>query len=654
MIRYFKLLFPFLLMMILAPVQGQEYVGGLLMNSILSVNGKSINRHYKQTNAFLSLPFFDDFRNAGVYPDDQKWIGSSVFVNTGFGYFPPDMGVATLDALDSVGQLYANASAGSFQADQLLSRPVRLDSVWDPNPRKRIAADSIYLSFYYQPQGYGLAPEENDSLVLAFRALTGDSLFNETTGKREPKTVWKTVWKTTGMSLEAFREKYGKDFVRVMIPIRDSSFFHQDFQFRFQNYASIANEINPLWKANDDQWNIDFVYLNAGRSLADTTYPALAFSGQPPVFLKHYLAMPYRQYRADPTNALRTDFKVYFANLDGMNHDVHYRYKVSERGGAFSYDYDGGTCPLEPFYRVGFQQCNTTCGAAQACPPVNSLFSLNYSHDTASYRMVHFISDSSWSPVLLDSMVSIQPFYNYFAYDDGTPEMAYGVAEAGSEVACQFKLNVPDTLRSVQIYFNQSPYQSTAYFNLSVWRDNNGKPGELIYQRTNVPVKAPTALNAFTSYDLDEPLLVSGTFYVGYQQLSQNLTMGFDANNDAGDKIFYHVDNQWYASQFHGALLLRPVLGNPLLSGVGVHTKPLFKTLRVYPNPAKNEIHFDAIQISQIHPAQISVYNLYGQRMFSQRLFANVLPLRMLSPGMYLIKVEQDKQLYFTKFLIRK
>jgi len=654
MIQFFRIFVSVVFVMTLYPLQAQEYLGGLTQNQIVTENSRLKSEHSGPSAAFLTLPFFDDFRSTAGAPDAQKWLGTSAFVNNGFGYLPPDRGVATLDALDSTGQLYAQASSASFRADELLSKPIRLDSIWNPLPEKCSPADSLYLSFYYQPQGYGLAPEENDSLVLAFRVLDGDSSLNATSGKWEKTTVWKTVWKTTGTSLKAFQEKYGKDFVRVMIPLRDSAFFHAGFQFRFLNYASIANEINPSWKANDDEWNIDLVYLNRGRSAADTTFPALAFSGESPVFLKHYTAMPYRQYRADPTNALRTDFHLFFSNLDRVDHTVHYQYEVNERGGAFSYGYNGGDCLLAPFYQVGFQSCNTSCGAAQACPPVNSLFSLNYDRDTASYRMVHFISDSSQSPALVDSMVRIQPFYNYYSYDDGTPELAYGVASSGSEVAYRFKLNVPDTLQSVQIYFNHSPFETTPYFNLCVWLDNNGKPGQLIYQKTNVPVKAPAGLNSFTSYDLDEPLLVSGTIYVGYQQLSQNLTVGFDANDDAGEAIFYAVNNQWYSSQFHGALLMRPVFGKTLMTGIQDKKKSSILPLSVFPNPARNEIYLSTIQINPSHPAQIDVFDLFGRKVLEQKLVKNSLKLEKLEAGIYLMRIRYNHQLYSTKFLIRK
>jgi hypothetical protein len=45
------------------------------------------------------------------------------------------------------------------------------------------------LSFYYQPQGYGNAPEKDDSLVLQISTKTG---------------IWKNIWAAPGTSYDEF------------------------------------------------------------------------------------------------------------------------------------------------------------------------------------------------------------------------------------------------------------------------------------------------------------------------------------------------------------------------------------------------------------------------------------------------------------------
>ena len=687
-------------------LQAQESLTGLKLNG--QVKQAFLRAHnkpsFKSSQTRLTLPFFDDFKEPGVFPRPLLWVEKDVFINNSFCYLPPNQGVATFDALDSTGNIYTDAVSAPFKADRLTSRPIRLDSVFAPFPEKLSPADSLYLSFYYQPQGLGDAPEESDSLVLAFRETTGDTVFSHidsvwVSANRflnspqdtlhpgdtlrglppcntgfflvsfgtyvwndsllfpcdsvfVPETRWKTVWSSPGMTLQEFQKKYGKSFVQVMIPLRDSGCFYKNFQFRFLNYASLANSINPSWQSNVDQWNVDYVYLNAGRTAGDTTYRAIAFSGTRPVFLKRYTEMPYRQYRSDPTNSMQPDFHVYIANLDKSAHNIHYYYKVNQVNGSFGYGYDGGQCVLKPFYETGFQDCNTSCSAAQACPPVNSLFSLDYDRDTTSYLIKHYISDSSVNPPLVDSMVSRQGFYNEYAYDDGVPEMGYTLEPAGAELAYRFQVKVPDTLRALRFYFNKTKSMPSQFFDIMVWRDNNGKPGEVIYRQDNQKVYWENGLYPFTTYKLDTALLVSGTVYVGYRQQDQSLNVGFDANHDASEDIFYFSEGEWYQTAFKGALLIRPVVGRDMILGTNIpQGKPYDVT--AFPNPVQTNLHFTGLHITGQNPAVVAVFDLFGRRVLQQKLFKNELNTTSLRNGMYLLRLESGKKIYTTKFIVK-
>ena len=138
-------------------------------------------------------------------------------------------------------------------------------------------------------------------------------------------------------------ENDGAHFKQVLIPIRDERFFREDFYFRFYNYASIVSSSLPANRSNEDNWNIDFVYLNLGRSVNDTTYPMLTFSGQRPSFFERYQAIPYRQYRINPNSAIRENLHIDIANLDGVDHQANYYYSVQQVGGSQHY-----TRALEP------------------------------------------------------------------------------------------------------------------------------------------------------------------------------------------------------------------------------------------------------------------------------------------------------------------
>ncbi|GMT45786.1 MAG: hypothetical protein IEMM0006_1618 [bacterium] len=706
-----RLIIAVFVLIVVPALHAQEVLTGLPVNYVVERQALKMKENVgfksaaQRQASLLTLPFFDDFTTSRVFPDHRRWVERATFINNSFSYLPPNQWVATFDALDSTGNIYGSARSVPFKADRLTSQPLRLDSVFVPTPAKLSPADSLYLSFYYQPQGMGDAPEPGDSLVLAFRELTGDTVFShidsvwvsvnnflnspqdtllpgDTLQAKAPcdtsfylvnyktlvwgdsirfpcdsvsipGTAWRTVWKVPGMTLKAFQKKYGKDFVEVMVPIRDSAYFYKGFQFRFFNYASIANNINPGWKSNVDEWNLDYVYLNAGRSAADTTHRAIGFSGRNPVFLKHYTQMPYRQYRSDPTNSLTPDFHVYIDNLDKINHKIHYYYKVSQVNGSFAYGYDGGNSTLPPFYQSGFQNCNSGSGAAQACPPVNSLFSLDYDRDTTSYLIRHYISDSSVSPPLVDSMVYRQGFYNEYAYDDGVPEMGYALEPAGAELAYRFKINVADTLRALRIYFNKIKDAPSQFFDLLVWRDNKGKPGEMIYRQKNIRVQWDKGIYPFFTYRLDTPVMVSGTFYVGYQQQNQSLNVGFDTNHDAGNDIFYFADNQWYKTNFTGALLMRPVVGQDLIMGTGQLFPKRGKAFDVYPNPAYGRIRFSGLDLTSGAPAEVVVYNLLGTIVSRQTLHQNEMNIRFLSNGMYLLRIKSGNRIYHAKFIVK-
>ena len=660
----------------------QEILTGLQFNEAVKKEAGKVSRQQKQTDncgcrgeqkeSPLTLPFFDDFSTSHVYPDAARWSGhyQSVFINKDFPLYPPNAEAATFDAIDSSGSVYQNASWTPFEADVLTSKTIRLDSVFSPVVKALSPADSVYFSFFYQPQGMGNKPEPWDTLILEFSFPTGDTVFShidsvfvpvrlylnspsdtlrpgdtvyspgpgcnpdiyminfETLSWNDsirvpcdsvmvPEIAWKKVWQSEGMSLDSFRIKNGgKYFVQKMIRIDSLKFLTDKFSFRFRNYASIANDIIPSWRSNVDQWNVDYIYLNYKRNAADTTYPALTFSQRAPSFLKDYESMPYRQYKADaPVNVLKPDFKMYISNLDNIEHNTNYIYKVKQVNGNFQYEYNGGNCNLPPYYESGFQNCETSCGAAHACPPVQKAFNFDVSRDTTSYLIKHYISDSSESNNLVDSAIYRQGFYNYYAYDDGTPEFGYGLEPAGASLAYRFTLSIPDTLRAVQMYFNKTLNNANQqFFNLVIWKDNNGQPGEVIYKMPSQLPEWEDGLYHFHPYMIDKLLVLSGTFYIGWQQLTQgSLNIGFDANNIHNNMTFYKDETGWHNSIFPGSLLIRPVLGQDLILGTNEETTARISgKVSIYPNPAQSWFMIDPAGMLSDPEARITVYNVFG------------------------------------------
>ena len=427
----------------------------------LDVFSYSIDNERKsvlRSDGVVTLPFFDDFTETDLTLNETKWQNGNTLVNSGFPLFPTNYNAVTLDILDETGKVYSHASSSPFIADSLMSKPIRLV---DDNGEPLNPADSVYFSFYYQPQGNGDAPEVNDSLVLMFGYLFEDSM------------IWDHIWSTPGISLDSFLIKNDEQyFKQVLIPVKDEKYFQSEFVILFYNYGSLPSSMYPNDRSNVDNWNIDFVYLDKNRSYYDRTYPLVTFSEKSPSLLKRYQSMPYRQYVNNPTVAIATEYQMFISNLDSVVANTQYTCFVQNRASEWSFDYSSKWCNISPFTLDGFQNCDGD-NSTQACPRLkNFLFDMDSSVDTASYLVTHIIKvDDENSTTKGDTMYGIQKFYNYYAYDDGIPERGYGVVPEDSYFASQFSVSVPDTLRGVYMLFNRT-YQDANYdfFDIVVWK----------------------------------------------------------------------------------------------------------------------------------------------------------------------------------------
>ena len=657
----------------------------------------------------IYLPFFDDFAHVRVYPDSTKWIDCNALVNDGFPICPPNRNAATLDVLDANGHVYNYAISNPFIAEYLTSARIRLDSIMEPEPRALTPADSIYFSFFYQPQGNGMPPEENDSLVLQFGTATErdefqyldyhtfsiaeifaemqvDTLFPGDTvwafGGCNPEmytlitdtlttitqgsiaipcdsvfttvadTTWYTVWSVPGQRLETFMaENEGLYFKQVMIPIRDLRYFTDHFYFRFFNYASIENASHPTNRGNEDEWNIDFVYLNYGRTVAAPSYPMLTFSGKLPSFLNRYRAIPYPQYRIN-TNHIRESLELDIANLDNVPHEAQYYYTVSQIGGGQHYRRDLDPVTINPYAESGYLNCPPS-GESPACPFVGQLFNISYAYDTVSYEIKHYIYDSTCTPPLVDSMVYRQGFYNYYAYDDGIPEMGYGVVPSGGAFALRFELNDYDTLCGVQMLFNHTLKDANyKFFDIVVWKDENGKPGQEVYRLSGQRPLWEEQIYRFHYYPFDKVIAFAGSFFIGLvQQGSGLINIGFDSSVDNSEYAFYNTNGAWLPTEMRGTLMIRPVVGSSYYIGVEENESQT-ESIKLYPNPASNTLNINVPEGTEI--VKTSIFDLMGRKVY-QGAFEQEIAVGDMRDGLYIISLTTAQgQVITQKFIIRQ
>jgi hypothetical protein len=625
-------------------LHGQEVLTGLQVNPAVRQAALENGQHYFKNDIQLVLPFFDDFSGDGIFPSSNRWIDRDVFINNDYPVFPITAGVATFDAIDETGMLYPNASDNRFRADYLTSQSIRLDSIFSPEPRALTTADSIYLSFYFQPEGLGFAPAEGDSLVLEFfHDHPVDSLKN-----------WVKVWSAPGTTLNEFFAQNGTYFKRVMIPVTDTAYLKSGFRFRFYNIASIRFLNAPSHQSNRDHWHVDYVYLDHSRSINDIYYRDIAFANKPGSLLKTYQAMPYRQYKQNFVNEMRDSLRVRITNLNNTSTTGSYRYVVNTSGGSHLQTYETATFSFQPYSQSGY-----VSQVAVARPPVNFVFPVTNDLQ-ASYNITHILrSHDGYSQGSNDTVRYRQVFADYFAYDDGTAEAGFGLTNAGL-MATRFKLNTPDTLTQARIFFNRTLNNANQkYFHLQIWNDFGGKPGELIYEQLFLRVEYNDGLNWFYTYFLDEPVFIDNTrfpgltFYVGLEQTTSDLlNIGFDRNNNSKENIFYFYGDDWFNTMYDGSLMIRPVMGSTGILGapaVSAGKIPLY----VFPNPVNDGILNLRMEEEWHSNSYYQILSLTGTTLL-EGIATSRIDVSILPSGMYLLRLTNGEKNGFTRFVVNR
>ncbi len=602
---------------------------GLLL-CVLSVSAQEVLLPLKHPTSesgksaeVLTLPFFDDFSDTTI--SLSKWDLGGSNVNQGYAPLPPTVGMVTLDAFDVNGNLYPTAVSQLFGGDTLVSYAIRLDSVFSPYPRGLASGDSIYLSFFYIPGGgygnmwerVGDSPEDQDSLVLEFYA---------------PNTgVWHNVWSISGCEADSLYARTGNYWQFVDLLIEDTTFLQNGFRFRFRNYCSLDNMTKKGILSNADQWNIDYVVLDAGRRCGDSTARDLAFVNPAPSLLRNYQAMPAKQYT--PVE-MKDTLSLTITNLYSEELASNYGYRILNEDGEDIYTYTGGYENV-PVYWLGNRYQTSQ---PHARPALDYAFPEGM-RAPAVFTVEHGVREGVTGDAHCqnDTIRFAQIFDNYYAYDDGTAENGYGITSTSSKVrlACQFQLNVEDTLKGVMLYFNRTLLDENEdiRFSITVWDDADGMPGNIIYKDENRRKPIFGGFNKYVCYDLEEPLMCSGTIYIGFEQTTPDyINLGFDRNNDASSHIFFLTSATWQSSILHGALMLRPCFGR--LGSLSINSslddsEPLVRS------------RDGCIEVTSNQSGMVVIYDVMGREVYRNSLVysGSRVVVSSLPKGVYLVKV---------------
>ncbi len=551
----------------------------------------------------LNLPFIDDFSSSEVHPNPALWLDRDVFINGDMAINPPTLGVATFDGLNAQGKAYDNSSPTTYgQADFLSSHAIDL-SAYTP-------ADSVYISFFLQPKGWGDAPETRDSIVLQF--------FNSA-------AQWVSVYSRAGGALDTFRQ--------VLVGLKSPDWFHSGFRFRFMNYASLTGFV--------DLWHLDYVRLAAGRSSNDTLLDDVAFRNRPSSLLNRYQEMPYDQYLADSN-----------------------RYRVATHGAtAFNLNQDKNTG--FNYRALELHQQSTVFNSTpfsitftgQSTFAFNSpLFSIpNLPQDSLTLQLSYHLNAVPDILPANDTVKRIHRFWNHYAYDDGIAEASYGLNVLAGQIAYKFALSKADSLRGMLIYFVQNTENvANELFNLKVWKFiGEGQltgSEQVLYEQTLLSPEYADSLGQYYYYPFETAVAVSDTFYIGWQQgTNKILNLGLDRNNNANAYMHVNTDGRWLQSSIAGAWMMRPVVGKAISWPTAIRPMQSLSS-KIYPNPTHSQLFVEAET-----GFSYAVYDMQG-RLRSSGSSENRLEVEtaLWPAGLYFIRLQDNaNRVAHHKFIVQ-
>jgi len=634
----------------------QEVLTGLQENHVIKKGARQRTGIMQlQSLIFRELPFIDDFsKPTGFIPDQTKWQGTSVYVNNSYGINPPSIGVATFDAINSKGELYDVGYIYSSPADTLLSQPINLAY---PN-------DSIYLTFYFQAGGYGDLPESRDSLILQFSPDGND---------------WLTVWRASASSTDStITETYNRrdnatnylrkeqniqeHFFKAHVKVDRPEFFTGNFHFRFINHASISvNQFTPGRASNADHWNIDYVYLDRGRTALDTLIKDVAILTPAKSLSGFYEEMPWSHYNSEAREKMfgsQLTINLAYHNLGWGTRNVERQIEITPMFGNGQYfSMYGGAENIHDF------------------EVYNNDYTIDYDFysdtDSANFEIRTYLTTDS-DPARADyryndTTVYYQKFYDSYAYDDGTAENGYGlfgVGTAAGKVAVQYYCFESDSLRGVYMYFNRTINNITEEnrFRLTVWNDDNGAPGEILYTQNATKPTYSDSLNQFVAYKLTKPVFIGRrtTFYVGWQQTNDDfVNIGFDRNNNHQDKVFFNLTNLWQSSIYEGSPMIRPIFSppsrfpeNPVLPPETT-TSGNISGVVLAPNPSADYVRMIWEEdIDNTTARRIEIYDTSGRLIRVENNQSNIINVSNLQVGTYIVRIFSGNKVKEVKKII--
>jgi hypothetical protein len=345
--------------------------------------------------------------------------------------------------------------------------------------------------------------------------------------------------------------------------------------------------------------------------------------------LKNYEAMPWKQFRQVFLQEMGSSISVHYRNNDVIVRNVTRDFEIWDvYRNVQSHQFSAGATNVGPRSNVDYN--------------ANLIYTYSTDNpDSALFRVTCSLKTDEFDPKGNDTVIYNQVFRNYFAFDDGSSEGGYGINGLGSRNAMfahRFTSFTEDTLRAIDICFNDS-YQDAnrRAFDIMVWDDNNGTPGNVLYAKEEVMVEHGSEINGFYRYLIPGGITIEGVFYVGWKQRSETfLNAGFDINTPHKGRQHYWLNGGWNPSQVQGTVMIRPVLGLPIITGINDHVVKDLSKIKIWPNPAGDYISIGIEENRYSSSAYVCFIDLAGHELLKVP-FSDVIDISSLGKGMYIV-----------------
>ena len=561
-----------------------------------------------------ALPFWDDFSSTKTpFPDTTTWEkNSGVWVNSGTGIDPPSLNVATFDGYDAQGKPYSvNNVLANGLADQLTSGPLKLGDV---PPAER---SGVYISFFYQFAGNGDAPEPGDVFSLLFKNAAGQ---------------WRQAW-----SIESSSLSKPDEFIQILVPIVGDEYFHNEFQFRFQNFGRLSGPF--------DTWNVDYVYVNKGRTANDNSYPDRSITQPITTIFNLYTAIPIKHLNS--TSFTKPKFSVF--NLKSTPQNINNFLSVAKRTFKSSnsvieivqLDNAANATLLPPFSQSEIQTATQIVPASLDIGADSIYLNYKLSITTKDNQVV----DGDYDPLVFspidfrknDTTNRTFVMAKYYSYDDGVAEYGANITGAGTQLAYQFDMstNKQDTIVGIDLFFPKFGDETNQNIQLHILDALTGNQSDYLFQKI-IPVERSNRNDKtiFKRVDIPGGVVVKNTFYLGWKLTSAaEIPIGLDANNNSGEKIFVNSSGSWIQNKtLKGSLMIRPVFGKPKDLTTSVAESASAKP---FPNPTQQRFFLPneakEIQLYTVTGSSVSFEQADG---FDHKEITISHPV----PGLYLVR----------------